>query len=161
MKMEASVAANTQRIDKPSKVLEVAKFTPETLAYATATNDGRFFCGWSKRRNVNEMTHIIIELKNGKNPSRVIGDGWAASVPYKDESIFGEEYPYVVELTDMRFIADEHDHLPSCLVYPAREIKNDSDAVTFQRAGARVAQIDRVWAEGRTADTSATQQWIS
>lgn len=149
------------RISKPSKILDVAKFTPETLAMAVQ-EDGRIFAGWSTQRNIDEFSHIILEFKQDKKTSsKVIGDGWAASRPYRDESIFGEQFPYVVELTDVRIIAGEENYLDTALAYPAREIKNDPTAVTFQKAGSRIAEIDRLWAEMLTTDTSGLVELLN
>lgn len=155
------MTTEVHRISKPSKILDVAKFTPETLALAVQ-DDGRIFAGWSKPRHINEFTHIIIEFKKDqKTSSRVIGDGWAASHPYKDESVFGAEFPYVVELIDVRIIAGSENFLATSLAYPAREIKNDPTAVTFQKAGSRIAEIDRLWAEMLTTDTSGLSELLN
>jgi len=151
------MSVEVQRVDTPAKRLEVARFTPETLATATSGRKS-FACGWKKRPRIDRNTHIIIECNFGDG-YKVVGDGWAKTPAHENDDRFGEDYPFTVRLDGVRIIADPENFIDSPLSWPARSVSMEHDGQTFVNASRTVVELDYLWSEGLTDDIKVIKDW--
>lgn len=144
------MSVQVQRVEKTSKEVELAKFTPESLATAIKTGK-TFVCGWSHEREVDDTTRIILQARiDGEN--FVIGDGWARTKPHTHDDRFGERFPYTTILDDVRLIADPYDFLPPISTTQNGTISRNPESTHRIRAGETVIMLDRLWVEGKLTD---------
>lgn len=151
------MSVEVQRVDMPAKRLEVARFTPETLAIATSGRKS-FVCGWKKRPRIDRSTHILIEANFG-DAYKVIGDGWAKTAPRDNDNRFGDDFPFTVRLDGVRIISDPENFIASPLSWPARAVSMEQDGETFINASRVVVELDYLWSEGFTDDISVIKSW--
>ena len=152
------MSVETQRINKTSKEVELAKFNPDSLVKAIKTGK-TFVCGWSHERNIDNKTRIIMQTRiNGSN--YVIGDGWARTKPHTRDNRFGEQFQYTTILDDVRLIADPVDFLAPISHAQNGTISQDPESTHRIRAGETVIMLDRLWVEDKlTADINVISTW--
>lgn len=146
-----------QTVSTPAKDLEVARFTPETLARALKS-EGRFIAGWKNRPNIDTTSHILIEVNFGDG-FKVVGDGWVINSPNKSDRRFGKAFPFTVELDSIRLISNPEDFIKSPLTWPAKRIGTERDTVTYVNAAIAVVELDKLWVQNKTSDLYAVDNW--